>query len=779
MLSRLPRAAATSLALAALLPGVAAASTYTVDDDRLDCPNAGFTSIQAAVQQASPHDTVVICAGLYLESSFPASGANSPSQTGSRNGLTITKPLTLLGAGADKVTIRPAAALGPTLAGSAPYLRDGGGNVITVSRQAGGSSDFDENFTTISGVTVESPTIYAEAGIAFFNTSGVVRNSRVGPLLRAADATELAARPHGWGIVQTNHLVGASEGTIRREVTVERTLVTGYQAGGILFDDARGTDGSATTTQRSGIRAYGRVVQSTVTGSGPDTLIPQTGIRYHAGHRGEVTKSVITGNSYTPDARQSVGVLLTDAETGPDPSNPAVRALTVYDNVFTGNGYGAFNANATNDAVRQGAPAAFTPGTLGLENWWGCNTGPIVGAPSSATCQGISGDDTTPAASIERGTTRTSQQVLTALQAGPVPGVTADALPTASIDEPLGGGTIVAGVDAAPVVVAADDFGVKSVALSVDGGTPVVDGKAPYDAFSYTPGFDQLGDTVTFTAVVTDASNQTRTVTSTVRVVPPAGYVPLSVDPGSYAAGPVTLGAATTTTVTATNSGENPVTLAPPAVTGSGFAIRPTGTTCADGLVLAPDETCTVALVFAPTAAGDATGGLTLAYTAKGGGGPATTALTGTGVAPTPTPIPTPDPPAPSPTPAAPAPAPTPVPVVSQDAPITVAFAAPSLRTRMTKAGSARFRVLCPASATGICRGTVTLRGILRGTTASTVGSASFALRPGRAATIVVPLVGAARSKIRRTGRLTVAARVRARDGGRPLTGTAVLVVRR
>ncbi|MTD42734.1 hypothetical protein GKE82_00035 [Conexibacter sp. W3-3-2] len=129
------------------------------------------------------------------------------------------------------MTIRPAAALGPTLAGTAPYLRDGGGNVITVSRQAGGSSDFDENFTTISGVTVESPTIYAEAGIAFFNTSGVVRNSRVGPLLRAADATELAARPHGWGIVQTNHLVGASEGTIRREVTVERTLVTGYQAG--------------------------------------------------------------------------------------------------------------------------------------------------------------------------------------------------------------------------------------------------------------------------------------------------------------------------------------------------------------------------------------------------------------------------------------------------------------------------------------------------------------------------------------------------------------------
>ena len=71
------------------------------------------------------------------------------------------------------MTIRPAAALGATLAGTAPYLRDGGGNVVTVvAPVAAASSDDNENFVDISGVTIESPDIYAEAGLAFFNTIG-------------------------------------------------------------------------------------------------------------------------------------------------------------------------------------------------------------------------------------------------------------------------------------------------------------------------------------------------------------------------------------------------------------------------------------------------------------------------------------------------------------------------------------------------------------------------------------------------------------------------------
>src|SRR4051794_10141082 len=142
-------AVVTALVFVALAPSAAFASTWTVDDDKADCPNAGFRSIQAAVDQAAPWDTVVVCPGLYLEQSTPTSGNNSPSQAGSKNGLTITKPLTIKGAGASKVTIRPAPAAGATLAGTAPYLRDGGGNVITISRQSLGATDDNENFVDI------------------------------------------------------------------------------------------------------------------------------------------------------------------------------------------------------------------------------------------------------------------------------------------------------------------------------------------------------------------------------------------------------------------------------------------------------------------------------------------------------------------------------------------------------------------------------------------------------------------------------------------------------
>src|SRR5262249_6143715 len=38
-----------------------------VDDDKAQCPNAGFASIQAAVNAANPGDTIRMCAGTYKE----------------------------------------------------------------------------------------------------------------------------------------------------------------------------------------------------------------------------------------------------------------------------------------------------------------------------------------------------------------------------------------------------------------------------------------------------------------------------------------------------------------------------------------------------------------------------------------------------------------------------------------------------------------------------------------------------------------------------------------
>lgn len=618
-------------AVASLTPAVASASTYRVDDDGAQCPNASFTSIQAAVDQAAPWDTLVVCAGTYEEQSTPASGNGSPSQAGSLNGLTITKPLTIRGAGASKVTIMPKPSL-TTLAGTAPYLRDGGGNVVTVSRQARDSTDFNVTFVDISGVTITSGSTTAEAGVAFFNSSGAIRNSVVGPLERASDATELAAAPHGWGVVVSNHFQGADAGP-RREVTIRNSLITGYQSGGVLFDDSRGPDGSATTLARSGIVSYGRVIDSQIIGSGPDELIPQTGIQYHAGQRGIVSGSVVSGNHFTPDPRKSVAILATDAQTTEDPNTPGSPGLSVLGNTLSGNGYGIVNATIDNAAVREGAPLVASTGAEADENFFGCAAGPVVGGPSSGSdagaCQGVSGPDSLGAPSVLLGTTRTS-----APAAPSAPGATPDADPAGRIAEPLGG-TVLPGEPISPVVIASDDFGVKSVSLSI-GGSPIAeDTAAPYEfPDAWAAGYDEIGDERELTAKITDSSGQTTTRSVTLRVVAPEDYSPVSVDTTVLDIGAVQVGSSSSGVVTLTNTGVPPITPAPFAITGAGFSVI--GGTCAAGTPLAPNSSCTVEVSFAPTAAGAATGTLTIPYAPLGGGEPIVVDLSGFGELPPP-----------------------------------------------------------------------------------------------------------------------------------------------
>jgi hypothetical protein len=59
------------------------------------CSNGPFRTIQSAVDAARSGDTVQVCAGTYVEGSG-AQGSNA---------LTITKDLTISGAGADQVRI--------------------------------------------------------------------------------------------------------------------------------------------------------------------------------------------------------------------------------------------------------------------------------------------------------------------------------------------------------------------------------------------------------------------------------------------------------------------------------------------------------------------------------------------------------------------------------------------------------------------------------------------------------------------------------------------------
>ena len=60
-------ALAIALPAAAVGPAAAGSRTLVVDDDMQQCPNAGYTSINAAITSAAPGDKISVCPGLYHE----------------------------------------------------------------------------------------------------------------------------------------------------------------------------------------------------------------------------------------------------------------------------------------------------------------------------------------------------------------------------------------------------------------------------------------------------------------------------------------------------------------------------------------------------------------------------------------------------------------------------------------------------------------------------------------------------------------------------------------
>jgi hypothetical protein len=472
------------------------ASVWTVDDDGAQCPNAQFEHIQEAVEYASPWDTIVVCPGTYAESSTPVNSELSPVQTGAMNGLTINKPLKIIGAGAGKVTIKPAASLGSTLAGTEPFLRDGGGNVVTVSRQSMGSTEYDEEYVDISGVTIESPSAYVEAGVNFFNSSGRISDSVIGPLKRVAKAEELTAKPYGYGVLASNSLIGAGSGTAERQVTIIGSKIAGYQAGGVRIDDGRGTDASATANEPSGIKELGYIQNTTIEGQ-KSTVFPQVGVQFHAGASGKVTGSAITNNSYATAPVKSAGVLLTQA--GP---------VSIGGSLFSGDGYGVYNANATNTEVRKGAPVSADG------DFWGAGGNPVEGPTIAGPPEqeGISPLDGEANASV------LVPSVLGSAPAVPaVPPALPDAAPAGEIVNPGDGEAAEAGAAVEPVVLAEDDYGVKSVTLKANGSSVGTRAQSPY-AFTWTPTAAEIGTSVQLEATITDSSGQVTTNSITVPV---------------------------------------------------------------------------------------------------------------------------------------------------------------------------------------------------------------------------------------------------------------------
>jgi hypothetical protein len=449
---------------------VPGANVWTVDDNKAQCPNAEFTHIQEAVENASPWDTIVVCPGVYEESSTPVNSELDPVlATGETNGLTIKKPLKIIGAGASAVTIKPKSTV-TSLGGATGTLRDGGGNVITVSRQSLGSSEYDEEYVDISGVTIESGTTEAEAGVAFFNSSG-----------RIADSVIKSIKPsngNGWGVVETDSQLGTGVGSPERQVTIEDSTIKGYGAGGVLFDGSKGkADGTVTNTERSLMNQVGYVFDSTIEGAGGSSTVPQTGIAYRSGASGEVTGSAVVNNQTGTGTGGSYGILAADA-----------GALTVEESNIVGNGTPGFGIYAANATVAGVGTETVEAG----DDYWGPSGTPLVEGPV----------DTTPVAGA-------------ASVIPPVPALLPDAAPVGEIVNPIEGEAAEVGVASEPVVFAEDDYGVKSVSLTADGVPVETLSEAPY-SFSWTPTAAELNTSVELEATITDSAGNE--VTSMVEV---------------------------------------------------------------------------------------------------------------------------------------------------------------------------------------------------------------------------------------------------------------------
>jgi nitrous oxidase accessory protein NosD len=234
-------------------PGAALATRgaqLVVDDDKVECPNAGFTRIQDAIDAASPGDEIHICKGIYVE------------QVAIRKSLKID---------ADNGAILiPSAMQANTtsLFDSAPIA-----TALLVADTTG---------VSISGLTVDgvnsgiSQCAPDLIGITFQNASGELDRTAVRNFKLAAS---LNGCQSGTGIFIQSGNGGVSK------VEIDHCTVHDFQKNGITADEI----GTVTIIRRN-----------VVTGIGPTTGAAQNGVQIGFGAAGSILDNVVTNNVWSP-----------------------------------------------------------------------------------------------------------------------------------------------------------------------------------------------------------------------------------------------------------------------------------------------------------------------------------------------------------------------------------------------------------------------------------------------------------------------------------------------
>lgn len=509
------------------------AANVLVDNDGVECPAASFSHIQAAVDAASPGDTLVVCPGTYVE---------GPGTAGT-NGVTIGKSLTIKGSGADLVTIKPTPETGSggTIAAASPDLRDAVGNIITIAGTPEAPIQVNISGITVSGGgtrTVFSGTsiwngefengVYAETGITFLDAGGSIKASRVTNIvtseLAAASAQPGGYRSNnfGWGIAQVTAATAAPANPARA-LSISGTRLDRYNKGGVLIDGATGDtfpltpSGVTNSATISSSQIVGRNLNSPPNdGSGGGALLTtgtvfgQDGVRATAGSAltmtsGNVTQNLMAGAGSNTAAQLSgaAGVRLLGA-----------AASSVTKSNVLENGYGLVNNQLDGTTANTAVPATAT------NNFWGypgtsnaSNTGPAVSPvtlpilpsnPVNGVTDVTFGSDAVHFLPYRSGNLGDSNGYWP-IQDAPLP--VADTAPTVSLTSDLP--RVDAGADLTLEASATDDFAIKSLTF-YEGGTLLGVVSPPNSTYTWTAPSGCTGDRV-FSVIAEDSSGQTAT----------------------------------------------------------------------------------------------------------------------------------------------------------------------------------------------------------------------------------------------------------------------------
>jgi parallel beta-helix repeat protein len=241
--------------------------TFIVDNDRAQCPNAAFTTIQSAVVASGPGDLIRVCPGLYQEQVDVGPG---------HGGLTLFSQ-------------QPRQAII-----KAPAVMADPGDIVRIH----GVQNVSVRQFVITGPLPD--TLFC----SLFTRTGVRIDQGASALLRDNQITQIKATDPALRGCQNGVavLVGRNfEGTTG-SAWITHNLVDHYQKGGIVVDNA---GSHATIDHNSVIHGPEDIFMGIV--------IAPNGIQVSRGAAGEIDHNVVTENN---GAASGTGVLIYQAGTG-------------------------------------------------------------------------------------------------------------------------------------------------------------------------------------------------------------------------------------------------------------------------------------------------------------------------------------------------------------------------------------------------------------------------------------------------------------------------------